>query len=84
MRATSQDGGPQEATGELFWSTVDNEFSAKASVTFRVPLDGAWHEHTLDVGGHPRWTGTLHRLRIDPVDRAGVAIDVDEVEVVRR
>ncbi|HSV74614.1 MAG TPA: glycoside hydrolase family 99-like domain-containing protein [Chthonomonadales bacterium] len=84
MRAACPPGGPEAATGQLFWSTVDHELSEGASVTFRVPLDGEWHEHTLDVGSHPRWHGMLHRFRLDPADRADVAIDLDEVVLVRR
>lgn len=73
---------PASATGQLFWSTVEHGLSEEASATFPVPLDGQWHEYTLNLRGHPAWQGLLDRLRLDPVDVGGVRIELDQVRLI--
>lgn len=68
-------------TGQLFWSTVEQSLGEEASVQFAVPLDGRWHEYVLDLQGHPAWRGVVDRLRLDPVEVAGVKIEIDEVRL---
>jgi hypothetical protein len=83
MRLTPPEGAPVKATGQLFWSTVERSMCQETSVPFPVHLDGRWHEYEADLTAVPGWKGTTDRLRLDPVDVAGVRIEVDEVRVVR-
>ncbi len=74
---------PTEATGQLFWSTTEHGFSEAQSVTFKLRLDGQWHEYELDLAANPNWKGLTDRLRFDPVDVAGVEFRVDKVRLLR-
>lgn len=73
---------PTEATGQLFWSTTEYGMSGERSVTFKVPLDGTWHDYGLDLKANPNWKGLADRLRLDPVDMAGVVVSVDEIRLL--
>ncbi len=81
MRVTPT-GPAAERTGQVFWDTADRAMSEKSSASFRVQADGTWRTYDIPLTASPRWAGTLQRLRIDPVDAAGAAIDVDTVELV--
>lgn len=81
MRAAHAEGGPEYAEGQMFWSTVETGLSEAASVRFRVPLDGAWHDHVLDLSANPRWKGRTDRFRLDPVDASGIGIYIDEIRL---
>ena len=72
---------PTEATGQLFWSTTEYGMSEKQSVSFKVYLDGKWHDYELDLRSNLNWKGLTDRLRLDPVNLAGVDIAVDEIWV---
>jgi hypothetical protein len=86
MRAVlrqAQDAQVQEATGQLFWSTTEHGTSEARSVTFKVLLDGKWHDYALDLKSKSNWKGLTDRLRFDPVDVAGVRFTVDEIKIAR-
>jgi hypothetical protein len=68
----------------VFWSTVERAICEETSVKFSVPLDGRWHEYDLDLRDHSAWKGLMDRFRLDPVDVAGVKVEVDEVRVIRK
>jgi len=70
---------PTEATAQLFWSTTEFGMSGERSVTFKVYLDSKWHDYELDLKSNPNWKGLTDRLRLDPVDMAGVDVFVDEI-----
>lgn len=84
MLARATEGGPPTCTGQVFWTTVDRAWSEELSATFQVPLDGRWHEHTVDLVRSPAWTGMADRIRLDPVDVAGVAVRVDSIRLMHR
>jgi hypothetical protein len=48
---------------------------------FEVSVDGQWHDYRVPVGESRRWTGTITRLRLDPVNRAGVRVEVEKVKL---
>lgn len=79
MRAEPGDEGPASATGQLFWSTIERELNEDASVKFEVLLDGKWHDYELDLAANSNWKGRTDRLRLDPVDVAGVDLRIDEI-----
>jgi hypothetical protein len=73
--------GRREATGQVFWSTVDTGLSEAASARFTVPLDGLWHELEVELSSSPNWKGRTDRFRLDPVDVKGVGVEVDEIRL---
>jgi hypothetical protein len=76
-------GTATPATGQFFWSTVEQAMCEATSVRFTVPLDGRWHDYSLVLRGVPAWQGTTDRLRLDPVDVAGVKVLLDELSLER-
>jgi len=81
MRATPVEKGSASATGQVFWSTIDKVMGEQTSIGFAVPLDGQWHDYDLDLASRAGWTGRADRLRLDPVDAAGVKVEVDEISL---
>jgi hypothetical protein len=81
MRVTLT-GPAAERTGQVFWDTAERAMSEKSCATFRVQADGVWHTYDVPLVSSPRWAGVMQRLRLDPVDAAGAAIDVDSVELL--
>lgn len=79
MKARAVGNGPPTAVGQVFWSTVERAMREDTSVSFEVKLDGRWHEYRLDLTRSPLWKGLADGLRLDPVDRSGVEIALDEV-----
>ncbi|MGD9495128.1 MAG: NEW3 domain-containing protein [Armatimonadota bacterium] len=52
---------------QLFWTTADDPaFDEAKSVHFRAVADGQFHELVAPVGEHPRWSGTVTGVRLDP------------------
>lgn len=74
----------REATAQLFWSTTEHGIGEAGSVSFTVLLDDKWHEYELDLSANKDWKGLTDRLRLDPVDVAGVKFAVDEIQLVTR
>jgi len=81
MRAMPPESGEKTAVGQLFWSTVEFAISANTCLSFAVRLDGTWHEHVIDLSANPKWAGRTDRLRLDPVDKAGIRIEIDEITI---
>lgn len=72
-----------EATGQFFWSTTEHGVGEERSVSFKVQLDGKWRDYELDLKSNPNWKGLTDRLRLDPVNLAGVEISVDEIRLIK-
>lgn len=79
VRMMASAPAPGEATGQLFWSTTERGMGGETSVTFKVQLDSQWHDYEIDLQSNPNWKGLTDRLRLDPVDMAGVIVSVDEI-----
>ncbi len=62
---------------QLFWQREeDTVWDETASIELPLIADGAFHEYTFDLEGHPHWEGIVRQFRFDPTDAAGeVAID---------
>ncbi len=76
MRAIAPEKGPQSATGQLFWSTVEFPTREKSSAKCGAPPDGERHEFALDLRANPNWAGMTDRLRFDPIVASGVSIEI--------
>lgn len=68
--------------GQLFWAVEgDPAYIEARSVTFDVRLDGEWHDYVVDLSDAFGWEGTITSLRLDPMGRAGVRIEVDRIVI---
>lgn len=53
--------------GRVFWRGVDGSFGEASSVAFALDPDGEYHTYRVKLSEHPKWTGGITQLRIDPV-----------------
>ena len=70
----------------LFWQPQsEHHFTPEYSLTFPIRGDGTFHRYEIPLADHPRYQGTLVRLRIDPVDQAepGSWLKLRRVELTR-
>lgn len=60
----------QGSMAQVFWSQhPDGHFTEPASDRVMLKGDGQFHTYTLSLFNHPKWSGEIKRLRLDPVDR---------------
>ncbi len=76
----ANDGNPADGSRmQIFWSTrADTAFSEARSTWVDVSNDGVSATYTIDLASLPAWTGTIERIRIDPItygDGHGLSID---------
>ncbi len=70
--------------GQVFFTTeADQVWSESKSVTFPLfPNDVGFTEYFVNLGANPLWTGTVTRLRLDPVANASTGrIVLDEIRL---
>lgn len=80
MRLTAPSPAPLRC--ELFWDTERHGMSGRNSAGIDVQPDGQWHSYTIPLAGNPAWTGMLERMRLDPVNAAGVKVEIDTIELI--
>ena len=67
----------------LFFATADDpSMSEDQMIEFDLPDDEALHEITVPVGDHPRWSGTIVALRIDPFTAGPGVVELDYVRAL--
>jgi len=71
-------GGKDNA--QLFWN-VGNGTSEELSAHADVPMDGQWHDVTLDLQANARWRGKVVQLRFDPCSTQGVKVTIEEMRL---
>lgn len=55
------------SAAQCFWATEQEPDATESkSVQFGVIPDGEFHEYVVPLAGHPRWTGNVTMLRLDP------------------
>lgn len=65
---------------DFFWGTsVENSFSGTRRVSTNYDNAGEWELMRLPVADHLAWTGTITRMRIDPVSVANADFEIDWV-----
>jgi 4-amino-4-deoxy-L-arabinose transferase-like glycosyltransferase len=57
----------QGQTAQLFYAGPDGALSEERSVQWKLDGDGAAHTYRIPLQGTPGWTGTITRLRFDPI-----------------
>jgi hypothetical protein len=50
---------------QILWKTRDNDYSLTNSV--QIDTEKGWHTYRVQLADVPGWSGTITRLRIDPV-----------------
>lgn len=83
LRLTPLNGSPFEDRAQVFWRTTALPESEATSVRFSVSSDGAWHDYGVVLSGNVRWRGIVTRLRLDPLNRRDVRIELDEIGLAR-
>ena len=80
MRSTGEAESLSDAM-QLFWS---NGGSTSEAQSMRVPIthDGQWHTYRFDLAPHPRWRGTVTRLRLDPGTKMNMHVAIQRIALV--
>ena len=47
-----------------------------------VKVDGEWHEYTLDLSGHPAWTGMVDEVWFDPTELHFTDVLIDSMAFI--
>jgi MYXO-CTERM domain-containing protein len=77
-RRTGGTGGAR-----LFFATdAEPAFSDDKSVDFDLPDDDAFHDVNIVTEAHPKWTGTITGLRLDPFENDPGSIELDYVRAI--
>ncbi len=81
LRLRGVDGKGFHDTGQIFWRTARLPESQTTSERFEVVADGQWHDYLIPVAKNRRWRGVVTRLRLDPCNRPGVAVEIDSISL---
>lgn len=74
--------GPTDAY--VWWGTnTSPSQSDQRRIAIKSYGNGAWKTYNVRVGNHALWTGTIRRLRIDPMTKSGARVEVAWIKVVR-
>ncbi len=82
MKLSPREATPAVDSAHLFWKTTRLAESEATSRRFKVNADGQWHEYRVPLAGNTRWRGTITRIRLDPCNRSGVKVELDELRFV--
>ncbi|MBT9557222.1 MAG: peptidoglycan DD-metalloendopeptidase family protein [Myxococcales bacterium] len=71
-------------TSRLYFLTAaDGSWTEAKSVAFDAPGDGQFHKFTVNMAQNPSWTGTVTRLRLDPVASPSGWYDLASLRAVK-
>jgi hypothetical protein len=62
LKHRSHDGAHTKA---IYWARAGESFSEERVVRVRSAGDSRWHSQPIRLGDHPRWSGTVTKLRVD-------------------
>ena len=80
MRLTSTDNSLAPRYSPAFFGGSKRWPESEASsIRFPVSIDGQWHEYDLPVKNNLRWKGIITRLRLDPINRRGVSVEIRQI-----
>ena len=65
LRVRAHDG---PHTMGVYWAREGEELSAERAVYFQAPGDGTFAPLVIPVAEHEAWSGTITRLRLDPLE----------------
>jgi hypothetical protein len=76
--------GASARDAQLFFAGPDGHIAEERSLRWTLDASGEAVTYTLDLRGAPGWTGTIARLRLDPVSAGdGGEIRVEWIRLVR-
>ncbi len=67
-------------TGQLFWWKRGQAGGQFSQVTF--PVEGGMRTYEIDLSNNASWSGEITRIRLDPIDIAGVDFVLDRISAV--
>ncbi|MEO0018070.1 MAG: hypothetical protein RLZZ522_1353, partial [Verrucomicrobiota bacterium] len=67
-------------TGQVFWWKRGQTSGQFSEVIF--PVLAGLHTYEIDLSSNPNWSGEVTKLRLDPIDSAGVNFTVDRISAV--
>ena len=79
MRLSGTNSAALTESAQVFWRTTRLAESESTSAHFEVRIDGQWHDYRIPVAQNARWRGTITALRLDPVSRPGINVELDRV-----
>lgn len=87
MRARLHTGSPRffaYTPAQVYFSTAaEPGFDESKRLSLTTYGTDRWYDYTVYVGDHAKWTGTLRRLRFDPVSLSGVRVEIARIALVR-
>lgn len=79
-------GGVDPARGNriaIYWASGEEPFSPEKMI--QMPAQGPGRKSVVfDVASHPKWTGSIQRLRLDPTFLADDSIILRSIQAIRR
>lgn len=82
MRVHAPDIPVAAGTGQVFWKGPDDDsFEEARCVAWRVPNDGEFHVHRVQLEGHPRLPELVQWLRLDLIDGACKIVDCRSLRI---
>ncbi|MCL5269028.1 MAG: hypothetical protein M1457_00370 [bacterium] len=74
--------GTAGTTAQLFWANAAGGFAAARSVTIPITAnDTAPKDYVVDLAADPDWTGTITRVRFDPVPSQAGHYEIDYIAI---
>jgi len=64
----------------LFSTTADPTFGGAKYVTFNITPNSGYVVYDVNVGANAAWTGTIRRIRLDPLDMTGT-VEIDYIKI---
>ncbi|RJP32054.1 MAG: hypothetical protein C4527_06755, partial [Candidatus Omnitrophota bacterium] len=60
---------------QIFWTTDGQPNTDEPkSQRFRISADDQFHRYTVSLANHPKWTGEIRQIRLDPSDTKATVI----------
>ena len=69
--------------GQIFFTTeADQVWNEKKNINFNIVADNEYHEYLVDMTACSAWTGTVKRIRIDPIERGNCEYEIQKFELL--
>lgn len=66
--------GTSSTVGQIYFTTqASGSWSESKSKAFTIAANSGYTDYVVDMGTNANWTGTVTRLRVDPINAAGTA-----------
>ena len=73
-----------ETDAKIYFGTNANPAQSEdRMIPFKTFGNGAWKVYNVRAGNHAQWTGTIRRLRIDPLAKSGARVEIAWIKIMR-